>query len=170
MAWAGFSIVTGGATIAFTGISLDEFGASPLPVYSDKELTTEVTTPLDLTDDPTVVYLDLGSTSVGVWLTFAQPDDSAINVAKQATAHVTLEVDPTPSYRQIIEDVSDITGAIAASAADLTLDIGAKADKLGSSDILIDTSSKGLVLTSPNGTLYRVKVTDAGVLTSSTVV
>lgn len=43
------------------------------------------------------------------------------------------------------------------------------AEQSGSSDIEITSSSSGVILTSPNGTSYRVTVDDAGTLTTTAV-
>lgn len=170
MAWAGFSILTNGATLSFTGISLDEYGASPLVVFSDQDLTTEITFPLDLTSDPTMAYLDLGAASSEyVWLTFGQADGSAINVSKQATPNMTIEVTPTPSYDQVVEDVSDITGAISDASDALELQIGQKADLIGDEDIVISTASAGIVLADTASVLWRISVNVDGSLATTEV-
>lgn len=168
MAWAGISIKTRGAILFCSGISATVGGDAPLAVYSDSDLTTGVEFPVQLVDDPTVYYVDLGSTSQLLWVNCYQDDDSAINRSVEASTHVVVDVDPTPSYDQVLGDVSRIDAAVSTEIASLTLEVNAKADKSGDDDLIISTSSSGLVLTSPNGTSYRIKVTDAGVVTSST--
>lgn len=168
MAWAGISIKTRGVYLYCSGISATVGGDAPLVVYSDQDLSSEVTFPIQLTEDPTVWYVDLGSTSQLLWVNCYQEDNSAINRSVEASTHVVVDVDPTPSSDQIMYDVSRIDAAISTEVAALELDLTTKADKSGEDDIIISTSSSGLVLTSPDGTSYRIGVTNAGAVTAST--
>lgn len=68
--------------------------------------------------------------------------------------NVPKEAERIPAY--LMNNFRRIADALASTAS-----------RVGADDIEITSSANGVILTSPNGTRYRVKVDDAGSLTTT---
>lgn len=167
MAWAGIKMILHDANLSLTDVNVDSVTQV---IYDSSDLTTPIALPyaMDAGTDPTV-YLDQSVSGQAVQVVAVQSDDSALIDVVQTSQHVVVEADLAPTLNQIAYDTDRIDVAVQDLDDELTAVIGTKVSLVGEDDFYVTTSSAGLILTSPDGTQWRLGVSDLGEVTTDEV-